>query len=483
MGSWTDVIAGISAAQPVTGNQPELVTNGINGHNAVQFSSSASQYLTVAAANSPMSGAGSFTLAVVFKTTTPGNSSSSFFLNTGLLGAEQPNIVDDWAFCLNGSQLGAGLGSAANQCSADFSVYGGSVTDGNPHIGMYVRSGDTVSLYVDGVLVASQNRLCTDARLDSPFLIGAMTPSSYYFNGEMAEIQIYNRALTAAEITGVNETLAATYGVGGAAGPVVVWGNNSSSQVNVPANVTHVLAIASGSESAFSLALQGNGTVIGWGNNSQSQTSVPPSLTNVTAIAAGSTFSLAIGNQAPLVTNLTVSGYVSHDVVCALAGFSPDGNPLSFYLQSLPANGTLYQFAAGVRGPQIQSANTLVTDPGGQVIFVPAPEQTGNPYATFDFYANDGFYSSGLAQVAVNLEFPALPQFTGFAWNPGSSTAESFNLNFSGNSNATYSVWASSNLVNWINLGTAIESPPGQYGFVDTSVTNWPQQFYRISAP
>jgi hypothetical protein len=243
------------------------------------------------------------------------------------------------------------------------------------------------------------------------------------------------------------------------------------------------VAIASGSESAFNYSLQGNGTVTGWGDNSQGQTSVPPGLTNVTAIAAGSTFGLAIGNEMPIVTNLTVSGYVSHALVCALSGFSPDGNSLSFYIQSLPLNGALYQYSAGAPGPQIQSPNTLVTDPGGQVIFVPAPGQTGDPYASFDFSANDGFYNSGLAEVLVNIDLPAVPQFTGFAWNPGISGDESFNLNFTGDSNATYSVWASTNLVNWISLGAAIETPPGQYGFVDTSVTNWPQQFYRISAP
>ncbi len=36
---------------------------------------------------------------------------------------------------------------------------------------MYVRAGDSISLYVDGVIVASANALCTDARLDVPFQI------------------------------------------------------------------------------------------------------------------------------------------------------------------------------------------------------------------------------------------------------------------------------------------------------------------------
>jgi len=480
---WTDVIGGKTATQIVTGNQPLLFTNVLNGHNTVRFSSSADQHLTVAAADSSLSGAGSFTLVVVLKTSTQGASSSSFFQNTGLLGAEQPGVVDDWGFCINGSQLGAGLGSGASGCGADFSLYGGDVANGNPHIAMYVRAGDSISLYVDGVLVASANSLCTDARLDVPFQIGAMTPSTFFYNGDIAEIQIYNRALNSAEIASVDETLGANYGISGASGAVVVWGNNSSGQANVPASLTNPVAVASDSEGTFNLALQANGIVTGWGNNSQGQISIPASLTNVTAIAAGSTFALAIGNQSPIVTNLTVSGFVNHDLAFALPGVSPDGNPLSFYIESLPTSGTLYQYAAGVRGVPIQSPDTLVTDPGGQIVFVSDPGQTGNPYSTFNFFANDGYYNSGSAQVTVNIGLPAVPQFTSYLWNPGNPAGESFNLNFTGDSNATYSIWASTNLVNWINLGTATESLPGQYGFIDTSVTNWPQQFYRISAP
>lgn len=480
--SWLDSVGGKSATQALVGNQPKLYTNVLNGHNTVRFSSAASQHLTVAAADSSMSGAGSYTLIVVFKTSSPGNSSSSFFQNTGLLGAEQPGVVDDWALCINGNQLGAGLGAGAGGCGADLSLYGGTVTDGNPHVGMYVRAGDAVSLYVDGALIASQSGLCADARLDGAFQIGSMTASSYFFNGDIAEIQLYNRALTPLEATGVNEVLAGTYGVGGAAGSVVVWGNNGSGQATVPAGLTNVSAVASGSESAFNLALQSAGTVSGWGSNSQGQTNVPATLTNVAVIAAGSGFGLAIGNQAPLAVNETVSGYENHDLVIALPAVSPDGNPLSFYV-SPPAAGALYQFAAGARGTPINTPNTLVSDPGGQVIFAPVPGASGSSYAAFSFMVNDGFYSSASAQVSVNLGLPAAPQFTGSVWNSGTAGAGNFGLNFSGSSNATYTVWAATNLLNWTSLGPAAEIQPGEYGFTDQTVTNWPQRFYRLSAP
>ena len=150
---------------------------------------------------------------------------------------------------------------------------------------------------MDGAMMATQSSLCPGARGNYPFQIGAMTTSSYFFNGDMAEIQLYNRALNSWEIMSANEILAATYGVGGAAGMVVAWGSNSSGQTNVPAGLTNVVAIAAGS--FFSMALRANGTVVVWGSSSFGLTNVPAHLTNVIAIAAGGSSCLAVVGSSP----------------------------------------------------------------------------------------------------------------------------------------------------------------------------------------
>ncbi len=56
-------------------------------------------------------------------------------------------------------------------------------------------------------------------------------------------------------------------------------------------------------------------------------------------------------------------------------------------------------------------------------------------------------------------------------------------INFNGNTNASYSVWASTNLVTWQWEGTAAQTSLGQYQFSDQSATNSPYRFYRITAP
>jgi hypothetical protein len=56
-------------------------------------------------------------------------------------------------------------------------------------------------------------------------------------------------------------------------------------------------------------------------------------------------------------------------------------------------------------------------------------------------------------------------------------------LNFSGYTNASYSVWTSTNLLNWFWAGTAVQSGPGQYQFADPGSTNSQDRFYRVSSP
>ncbi len=476
--AWTDSLSGRTATQANAGNRPRLYSNIVNGHKIVRFAAVSSQYLTVAVTNSPFSAAGSFTAIVVLKTSTLGNSSSLFYQNTGLLGAEQSGVVADWAMCINNSQLGAGLGAGGSACGPDLSLYGGNVTDGVPHIAMWVRSGDTMTLYVDGVMVASQSGLCSAARGNYPFQIGAMAPGLNYFTGDIAEIQLYDRALNSSEISSANETLAATYNIGGAARNVVVWGSNSNGQTNVPPGLTNLVTAASGS--LFNLALKKDGSFLGWGDNSSGQTSILPGLTNVSAIAGGSGFAAGLGNQTPLANNLAVSGYLNHDLTFALPGVDPDGNPLSFRVLSLPLSGSLYQYSSGARGAPITLPNTTVSDPAGQVVFAPAPGESGSPYATFTFVTADAFYNSAAAQATIGIGLPSAPQFSD---SYSISADGSFGLSFSGSSNATYSVWASTNLVDWSILGTATEAGPGWYQFSDVTATNWPSRFYRAGAP
>jgi hypothetical protein len=264
-------------------------------------------------------------------------------------------------------------------------------------------------------------------------------------------------------------------------GTVMAWGRNNLGQTNVPAGLTNVVAIACGDN--YNLGLKTDGTIVAWGDNSLGQTNLPPGLKNVAQLAGGFNSGLLIGNQLPQAGSLTLNGYVNHDLLARLSGTGDYGTTLSYRITTLPTAGTLYQSVTGTRGSLINATNTTVSDGGGQIIFAAVTNQTGAPYAAFAYVANDGLNDSLPAQVVVNIALPAPPQLTSITGNAGSPGNEVFTLNFSGSSNATYSVWASINLSVWDWIGTAIETPPGLYQFTDTTSSNFASRFYRVSAP
>jgi hypothetical protein len=75
-------------------------------------------------------------------------------------------------------------------------------------------------------------------------------------------------------------------------GTVVAWDAsvvNVYGESTVPPNLTNVAAVAGGY--FLSLALKSNGTVTAWGQNFNGQTNVPAGLTNVTSIVTGTSSS------------------------------------------------------------------------------------------------------------------------------------------------------------------------------------------------
>lgn len=85
-----------------------------------------------------------------------------------------------------------------------------------------------------------------------------------------------------------------------AASPTVMgWGDNSSGQLNIPAGLSGVTAIAAGDYHV--LALRSDGTVVAWGRDDSGQTDVPAWLNNVIAIDGGGFHSLALKNDGTVV--------------------------------------------------------------------------------------------------------------------------------------------------------------------------------------
>lgn len=268
-------------------------------------------------------------------------------------------------------------------------------------------------------------------------------------------------------------------------GTVVAWGRYDDGQTSVPANLNGVVAIAGGGR--HSMALKSNGTCVAWGDSSYGVTSTPLGLTNITALACGYSLTygyshnLVMGSRPPTAFARTVSGYPNHDSLVTLAGSDPTSDPLSFRVASLPTRGFLFQYAQNGRGVPISVSNTIVTDGSRRLIFAPETNELGTPHATFAYVANDGDSDSAPATVTVNLLLPPPPQIkvSTSILDPNGN----FELNFSGQSNATYRVWASTNLMDWELLGAAEEAAPGSFRVMDPAAVGFPQRFYKAGAP
>lgn len=78
-------------------------------------------------------------------------------------------------------------------------------------------------------------------------------------------------------------------------GNVVMWGDNSSGQRNIPSSATNVVAVSAGQDGAM-VALKRDGSVVTWGGGSPTHLIVPNGLPRVAAISAGGEQTLALVN-------------------------------------------------------------------------------------------------------------------------------------------------------------------------------------------
>jgi hypothetical protein len=299
-------------------------------------------------------------------------------------------------------------------------------------------------------------------------------------------------------------------------GTVVAWGANGSSQTNVPAGLNNVVAVAAGRN--HSLALKANGVVVGWGSSRSVQTTIPVSVSNVVVVAAGENQSLALkadgvaaawgenvygqgtipaglsnvvtlsgggfhnlalGNLPPQAYSQTNVGLVAQDLALTLTASDPNYDTLIYRVTSLPPAGTLYQWTSNGRGPAITTPNTVVDDSQGRIRYAPGSDSEGWPYSSFSFIASDEETDSPLALVTVNLIPAPVIEIKSLAF----ATNGEFSFHFHGVTNASYRIWASTNLTTWSVLGSAVQTLPGELGFTDTTSTNWPWRFYRVTVP
>ncbi len=87
-----------------------------------------------------------------------------------------------------------------------------------------------------------------------------------------------------------------------------------------------------------------------------------------------------------------------------------DASKKNAIIITLPSQGSLYQYNAGMVGSQITSVPTTVIDPDMNLIYV-ADGAAGNGVGNFNFIVHDDTGDSPAATITVNVNPPGIPNF------------------------------------------------------------------------
>ncbi len=206
--SWTDSSgAGNNATQAVADNQPDYAASAINGKPAVHFEDSRSTFLAL---KRPVQD--DFTLFCVFRSTEGRDISPAWEDGMGLLACDLPDVYHEFGLALNSlGQLQAGAGDPGHPLAS-----GTGYNDGQPHVVTFQRlrrTGET-ALFVDGALAAHLTGSTTESLTPATLLlIGGNRDNRNYLTGDIAEVAIFDTALSPAQRQTAEQNLETKYGI------------------------------------------------------------------------------------------------------------------------------------------------------------------------------------------------------------------------------------------------------------------------------
>jgi hypothetical protein len=206
--TWTDASGnGNDATQSAAGQQPGYVTNAMNGLPVVRFNSASS---TCLAFNRPVQN--DFTIMIVYQSSQNNQGTgTAFYYGAGLVNGDQPFVQDDFGASLNANgQVIAGTGNPDTSINS-----GDGFNDGKPHIVTFKRVGSTgtLVLYVDGTQVATGTGGTQSLTAPSKLDLGAVPSGGGFLSGDIAEVKIFNIALSDLDRTAEESCLECKYGI------------------------------------------------------------------------------------------------------------------------------------------------------------------------------------------------------------------------------------------------------------------------------
>jgi lysophospholipase L1-like esterase len=222
---WNDLsVGGFNATQATAGNRPTYKTNIINGNPVLRFNG-AHNMTTASFLDSSFNT--SFTFFIVTsKTDTTLKVSTS---NSGISwysGGTSNSIVANYLH-LGGQIVQAAIGTKLTT---------------NPTIQAFRYNGSQSTIWFDGVS-KSESRTGT-LQLSGALTVGSLSSNSFYYNGDIAEIIIYNSALDDTQVGQIESYLEVKYGISDILPPtsiplIIFEGDSMTSGVGSTSGLTY----------------------------------------------------------------------------------------------------------------------------------------------------------------------------------------------------------------------------------------------------
>ena len=210
---WTDSVSQISSISEGT---PMLSAGTFGGRDSVRFDGTdGSDGLHVALGDNPVNSLSAFSIVVAFSTDSDSlaGTDGPWYEATGLVDANALGFSQDWGVAINQEgRIGVGLGGGFGTAPVSLYSTQAGLNDGDIHVATFTASAGQMSLYVDDAPVDQRNDGHSQNRSRLRIGIGSLSNGNGAFTGEIAEVRMYNDALTTQEVQALHDELGQYYG-------------------------------------------------------------------------------------------------------------------------------------------------------------------------------------------------------------------------------------------------------------------------------
>lgn len=210
---WTDRVSQITA---LADGSPSFNANSLGGRPTVGFDASdARDWFVVPKESSPVSNANDFTIAVLFSTSDEqlNATTSNWYDGTSVVHANQQGFNKDWGITLHGNgQAAAGIGKGFLEPTTSVFSSRSMLNDGESHLIVFARNGSELLLYVDDAEPEVATGADEEPRRNLDMFIGSPTSVIGGFSGAIAEVRVFDGALSAGEVNDLRAEIDQFYG-------------------------------------------------------------------------------------------------------------------------------------------------------------------------------------------------------------------------------------------------------------------------------